>query len=40
MDRPRLLNSFPDGVSPQKVDVETIYAALHNLAQSVSVDGL
>ncbi len=39
MDRPRLLNSFPDGVSPQRVDTETIYVALHDLAQSVSVDG-
>ncbi len=36
MDRPRLLNSFPDGVSPQKVDIETIYVALRYLAQSVS----
>lgn len=40
MDRPRLLNSFPDGVSPRKVDIKTIYMALHNLAQSISVDGL
>jgi ATP-dependent DNA helicase DinG len=37
MDKPRLLNSLPDGVHPQKVEAEDIYNHLRELAKSIAI---